>query len=103
MIKELKAQCEYEEVEDIIIDIASEVVNVQKENTITEYNITNKCDCEIDNISITKKKDKYIVNVNGIKDELKRDKKEYLKLMLRIFEFLTLSETLKLKKKIETN
>ena len=96
---EKKSQFEYDEVEDIIIEIASDVVNSQKENTINEYNIRNINDVEVDNISITKKKDKYIVDVNGFKDELKRDKKEYLKLMLRIFEFLTISETFKVLEK----
>lgn len=98
MEKELE-NYEYDEVEDIIIEIASDVVNSQKENTINEYNIRNINDSEIDNISITKKKDKYIVDVNGFKDELKRDKKEYFKLMLRIFEFLTISETFKVLEK----
>lgn len=100
MDKELKAQYEYEEEEDFIIDIAFNTINLQKEETIKEYKITYEDDGEIDNISITKKKDKYIINVNGIKGELKRDNKEYFKLMLKISEVMKLSEIDKINKKI---
>ena len=100
MDKELKAQYEYEEEEDFIIDIAFNTINLQKEETIKEYKITYEDDGEIDNISITKKKDKYIINVNGIKGELKRDNKELPKLMLKIYEIFKLSEIDKINKKI---
>ena len=100
MDKELKAQQEYEEEEDFIIDIAFNTINLQKEGTIKDYKITYEDDGEIDNISINKKKDKYIVNVNGIKGELKRDNKEYLKLILKISEVMKLSEIDKINKKI---
>ena len=100
MDKELKAQYEYEEEEDFIIDIAFNTINLQKEETIKEYKITYEDDGEIDNISITKKKDKYIINVNGIKGELKRDNKEFFKLMLKISEVMKLSEIDKINKKI---
>lgn len=100
MNKELKAQYECEEVEDFIIDIAIYTIKSQKEDSLKEYKITYKDDCEIDNISITKKKDKYIVVVNGIKGELKRDNKELPKLMLKIFEVFKLSEIDKINKKI---
>lgn len=100
MDKELKAQYECEEVEDFIIDIAIYTVNSQKEDIIKYYKLIYKDDCEIDDIKITKKKDKYIVVVNGIKGELKRDNKELPKLMLKIFEIFKLSEIGKINKKL---
>ena len=89
----------YEEVEDIIIEMALYTVKSQEEDTIKEYKITYEDDGEIDNISITKKKDKYIIDVDGIKDELKRDNKEYFKLMLKISEVMKLSDINKINKK----
>lgn len=100
MEKELKAQFEYEEVEDYIIDIALYTVHSQKEDSIKDYKITYKDDGEVDNISISKKKDKYLINVNGIKGELKRDSKELPKLMLKIYEIFKLSEIDKINKKL---
>ena len=100
MDKELKVQYECEEVEDFIIDIAIYTVKSQKEDSFKEYKITYKDDGEIDNIKITKKKDKYLVNVNGIKGELKRDNKELPKLMLKIYDVFKLSEIDKINKKI---
>lgn len=90
----------YEEVEDFIIDIASYTINSQKEDSLKEYDISYEDDGEIDNIEIIKKKDKYLINVNGIKGELKRDNKEYFKLMLKIFEIFKLSEIDKINKKL---
>lgn len=100
MKKELKAQFEYEEVEDYIIDVALCTIKLQKEDSIKDYKITYEDDGEVDIISITKKKDKYLINVNGIKGELKRDSKELLKLMLKIYEIFKLSEIDKINKKL---
>ena len=100
MDKELKAQYEYEEVEDYIIDMALYAVKSQKEDSLKEYKITYEDDCEIENISIIKKKDRYLINVNGIKGELKRYNKELPKLMLKIYEIFKLSEIDKINKKI---
>ena len=100
MDKELKAQFEYEEVEDYIIDVALCTINLQKEDSIKDYKITYEDDGETDIISITKKKDKYLINVNGIKGELKRDSKELPKLMLKIYEIFKLSEIDKINKKL---
>lgn len=94
------SQYEYEEVEDIIIDIAFDTINLQKEDSLKEYKIIYEDDGEIDNIGIIKKKDKYLINVNGIKGELKRDNKEYFKLMLKISEVMRLSEIDKINKKL---
>lgn len=94
------SQKEYEEVEDIIIDIALYTVNSQKEDSLKEYKIAYEDDGEIDNIEIIKNKDKYVINVNGITGELKRDKKEYLKLMLKISEVMKLSEIDKINKEL---
>ena len=104
MDKDLKVQYECEEQEDFIIDIAIFTVNAQKEDTIKEYKIAYEDDGEIDNIKINKKKDKYLVNVNGFKGELKRGNKELPKLMLKIFELMKLSEIDKITKNLfETN
>lgn len=100
MDKELKVQFNYEEVEDYIIDMAIYTVNSQKEDILKEYKIAYEDDCEIDIVSIIKKKDKYIINVNGFKGELKRDNKELPKLMLKIFDLFKLSEIDKINKKI---
>ena len=100
MDKELKVQYECEEVEDFIIDMAIYTVKSQKEDTLKDYKITYKYDCEIDNIEITKKKDKYLINVNGIKGELKRDNKELPKLMLKIFDLFKLNQIDKISKNI---
>ena len=100
MDKELKAQYECEEVEDFIIDIAIYTVNSQKEDILKEYKIAYEDDCEIDIVSIIKKKDKYLINVNGIKGELKRDNKELPKLMLKIFDLFKLNQIDKISKNI---
>ena len=100
MEKDLKVKYECEEVEDFIIDMAIYTVNAQKEDSIKEHKITYKDDCEIDNIKITKKKDKYLINVNGIKGEVKRDNKELPKLMLKIFEIFKLSDIDKISKNL---
>ena len=97
---EKKIENMYEEVEDYIIDMALYTVKSQKEDSIKEYKITYEDDGEIDNISIIKKKDKYIIDVNGIKGELKRYNKELPKLMLKIYEIFKLSEIDKINKKI---
>lgn len=97
---ENKVQYEYEEVEDYIIDMAIYTVKSQKEDSLKEHKITYKDDDEIDNISIIKKKDRYLINVNGFKGELKRDNKELPKLMLKIYEVMKLSEINKINKKI---
>lgn len=94
------SQYEYEEVEDFIIEIALYTINSQKEDSLKEYKITYNDDGDIDNIEIIKKKDKYLINVNGIKGELKRDNKEYFKLMLKIYEIFKLSEIDKINKKL---
>ena len=90
----------YEEVEDFIIDTAIQTVNSQKEDIIKEHKITYEEDGEIDNIKITKKKDKYIIDVNGIKGELKRDNKELPKLMLKIFDLFKLNQIDKISKNL---
>ena len=90
----------YEEVEDFIIDTAIYTVNSQKEDIIKEHKITYEEDGEIDNIKITKKKDKYIIDVNGIKGELKRDNKELPKLMLKIFDLFKLNQIDKISKNL---
>ena len=90
----------YEEVEDFIIDTAIYTVNSQKEDILKEYKIAYEDDCEIDIVSIIKKKDKYIVNVNGIKGELKRDNKELPKLMLKIFDLFKLNQIDKISKNL---
>lgn len=90
----------YEEVEDFIIDTAIYTVNSQKEDIIKEHKITYEEDGEIDNIKITKKKDKYIIDVNGFKGELKRDNKELPKLMLKIFDLFKLNQIDKISKKL---
>lgn len=82
---------EVEEVEDIIIEIALDTIDFQEEDTIKDYKITYKDYCEIENISIIKKKDKYIIDVNGTTGELKIDENEYYKLMLKIFELMIFS------------
>ena len=74
---------EVEEVEDIIIDIALDTMVFQEEDTIKDYKITYKDYCEIENISIIKKKDKYIIDVNGATGELKIDENECYRLMLK--------------------
>ena len=100
----MKKNSKYDEVEDIIIDIAFDIVNLQKEGSLKEYDIRYEDDGDIDNIKIIKKKDKYLINVNGIIGELKRDSKEYLKLMLKISEVMKLSEIDKINKlTLETN
>ena len=91
MKNNLQAYKEVEEVEDIIIEIALESMEFQEEDTIKDYEITYKDYCEIENISIIKKKDKYIIDVNGTTGELKIDENEYCKLMLKIFELMILS------------
>ena len=91
---ENKAKYEYkevEEVEDIIIDIALDTMVFQEEDTIKDYKITYKDYCEIENISIIKKKDKYIIDVNGTTGELKIDENECYRLMLKIYELMILS------------
>ena len=90
----------YEEVEDFIIDTAIYTVNSQKEDIIKEHKITYKDDGEIDNVKIIKKKDKYIIDVNGIKGELKRDNKELPKLMLKIFDLFKLNQIDKISKNL---
>ena len=83
-----------EGVEELLIRIVVDVVKSQKEGTIKDYDIT-YTDGETDYISISKKKDKYIVVVNGIKGELKRSDFEPFdpyKLILKIYEMLKLSE-----------
>ena len=90
----------YEEVEDFIIDTAIYTVNSQKEDIIKEHKITYEEDGEIDNVKIIKKKDKYIIDVNGFKGELKRDNKELPKLMLKIFYLFQLSEIDKINKNL---
>ena len=91
MKNNLQAYKEVEEVEDIIIEIALESIEFQEEDTIKDYKITYKDYCEIENISIIKKKDQYIIDVNGTTGELKIDENEYCKLMLKIFELMILS------------
>ena len=100
----MKKNSKYDEVEDIIIEMAFDIVNLQKEGSLKEYDIRYEDDGDIDNIKIIKKKDEYLINVNGIIGELKRDSKEYFKLMLKISEVMKLSEIDKINKKtIGTN
>ena len=88
---EYKEVEEVEEIEDIIIDIALDTMVFQEEDTIKDYKITYKDYCEIENISIIKKKDKYIIDVNGTTGELKIDENECYRLMLKIYELMILS------------
>ena len=82
---------EVEEVEDIIIEIALDAVEFQEEDTIKDYEIVYKDYCEIENISIIKKKDKYIIDVNGTVGELNIDENECYRIMLKIFELMIFS------------
>ena len=98
MKEEVLKNYEYEEVEDILIEIVFETINFQKEGTIEDYKITYTDDCVINNIKINKEEDKYLITVDGIKGELKRDNRETsklgeaFKLILKIFGLIKLSE-----------
>lgn len=87
MKEEVLKNFEYEEVEDIIFEIVVET-NLQKEGIIKDYKIKYKDNGEFDNIRIIKKKDRYLINVNGFLYVLKRDWKVNYKLMLKIYDML---------------
>ena len=48
---------DYKELEDFIIEFSFDTINLQKEGTIKDYNITYNDDDETDLISILKEKD----------------------------------------------
>ena len=83
----MNKQSKYEELTDVVVEIAQRAVNEQEINTINYYTVDTK-DIK-DTVVINKKEDKYKISIDSIEWRIvKRSDIEALEVLLTVFNLL---------------
>ena len=87
MEKEKELQLDYEELTDVVVEIAQRAVKEQEINTINYYTVDTK-DIK-DTVIINKKEDKYKISIDSFEWRIvKRSDIEALEVLLTVFNLL---------------
>ena len=87
MEKEKELQLDYEELTDVVVEIAQRAVKEQEINTINYYTVDTK-DIK-DTVVINKKEDKYKISIDSFEWRIvKRSDIEALEVLLTVFNLL---------------